>query len=574
MTDCLTFHYDVERTGAGDGAAGFAVWHRYLQVSLGSAVRGAALTLTGWNFQTGPHAGETHDVVIVATSANQVLAYAESQLRLGSSTPLWSTSLGTPVTRAGSNIPPPIGICSTPVLDPVNARLFVMAYVDIGGGASSYVANVLDLDTGAVIESAALSDPGAAGRPTFDPNAQDQRGALNLVNGRVYATFADFLAYDAGTYYGWVVSINAGNVADQWFFPVMTNLMGGGIWGPGGTVAAPDGTLYVATGNATNDDAAYWSSIPAGQGPGDKGDYFMAVVKLGVQYVGYRGHLAVLDWYQPTNIQPLNDADLDFGSSSVIALPTIAGRDLLVIAAKAGVYLLDRQNLGHLGNELWFDKVFGGESHSAPAYYHTPAGDDYVYLTGEGLPGLACYKVVPSAVPPMQVVWQANLPFNDSPGSPTVAVYGTSALVWVADAGDPGPLNGLKAFNALDGTLVFDSLAVAADDLGPVPHYPPVTCAGSSVFVGTASGFACYGTFFRKYKELKREIKEIKEHKPEFDFKNIIEIPKLKDAEGDPNPGDVIGDPWQALGVIAQAVDAIAEQLASMRAFIRPEERP
>src|SRR5579871_2838630 len=49
---CLTFHYDVGRSGTGPGAAGG--WHRYNQVDnlgragTGSAVRGAPLYLPGW----------------------------------------------------------------------------------------------------------------------------------------------------------------------------------------------------------------------------------------------------------------------------------------------------------------------------------------------------------------------------------------------------------------------------------------------------------------------------------------------------------------------------------------------
>jgi len=590
MSDYLTFHNDIQRTGAGDGAPAGSSWHRYAMVSLGSAVRGAPLYLNAWLFQEGPHAGQTHNLVIIATSDNHVNAYAEDQLRSGSTASLWSTNLGPPVTRSGSNIPPPIGICSTPVLDPVNARMFVFSYQDAGGGASLYKAVALDLDTGTVIQSATLQDPGAAGRPTFDGTAQDQRGGLNLVNGRLYATFADFLGYDAGNYHGWVVGLNANNLNDQWYFSVTKSVLGGGCWGPGGVAAAPDGTLYVATGNATTADTAYWAGVPAGHSPGEQGDWFMAVVKLGVQYNGYRGHLSALDWYQPTNAKALNDGDLDFGSSSPVVLPTIGGRDMIVLPAKQAIYLLDRNNLGHWGGELWSAHVFGGESHSAPAYYQTPAGDHYVFISGHALPGLICYKVVSGGAPILQEVWRANIDFRNAPGSPAVGRYGSFALVWVADGGEteapnaPGSQNGLRAYNALDGTLVFSSTSVATDDLGSTAHYPLVSCAGNNVFVGTNDGFKCYGgTRHKWWKDLKPEIKEIKEKdlklewkeniKSEADVKQLWEGPKLKDAEGDPGQR-FGGDPWEALGKIAERLDAIEERLATGRAFIRPEERP
>jgi len=558
MANCFTFHYDTERNGAGDGAPAIATWHRYLSVSLGSAVRGAPLCVGAWKFLWGPHAGETHNLVIVATSDNRVLAYGEDQLRLGSTAPLWSTNLGTPVTQAGgnppsghpeSNIPYPLGICSTPVLDPSNARMLVVSYQDVGNGNNTYKLFALDLNTGTTIQSATLQDPGATGRPTFDPNLQDQRGGLNLVNGRLSACFADFYAYDYGNYHGWVVSINANNLNDQWFFSVTKTLLGGGCWGPGGVVGAADGTLYVATGNATNDDSSYWSAIPAGHSPGEQGDWFMAVLRLGVQFVGFQGQLVALDWFQPTNIQSLNDNDLDFGSSSPIVLPAINGVETLVLPAKHDIYLLDRNNLKHLGNELWSAHVFAGESHSAPAHYVTPAGDHYVYISGHSLPGLICYQVIPGANPPMQEIWRANIDFRNAPGSPTVGVYGNFALVWVADGGEtedppnaPGGQAGLLAYNAMDGTLVFSSSSVASDALGTTAHYPAVTCAGSSVFVGTRDGFACYGATWHKWwKDLKPEIKELKEKdlkdhmkieikenlKAEVDVKQLWEGPKL-----------------------------------------------
>jgi hypothetical protein len=196
MSDCQTFHYDAGRLGQGDGAAVGSSWHKKIAVSLGSAVRGAPLYLQGWILQEGPHAGETHNMIYVATSDNHVNAYAEDQLIAGISTPLWTVYLGSAVTRTGSNVPPPLGVCSSPVLDPANYRMFVCSYQDAGAGVSEYRMYALDLDTGTTIQSATLTDPGSSGRPTFDASQQDQRGGLNLVNGRVYATFAAFFGYD------------------------------------------------------------------------------------------------------------------------------------------------------------------------------------------------------------------------------------------------------------------------------------------------------------------------------------------------------------------------------------------
>src|SRR5260370_21236520 len=182
MSDCQTFHYDQGRLGQGDGASVGSSWHKKIAVTLGSAVRGAPLYLQGWVIQEGPHAGETHNMVYVATSDNHVNAYAEDQLIAGNTTPLWTVYLGPAVTRTGSNIPPPLGVCGTPVLDPGNFRMFVCTYQDAGGGVSIYKFYALDLDTGATVQSATLSDPGSAGGPPVYAGHQGQRRGVDFFN--------------------------------------------------------------------------------------------------------------------------------------------------------------------------------------------------------------------------------------------------------------------------------------------------------------------------------------------------------------------------------------------------------
>jgi hypothetical protein len=499
-SSCTTYHYDIARLGCGDGAPAGAPWHRFLSVNLGAAVRGAALHLRARHFRHGPHAGKRHDVLYVASSDNHVYAFLEHELHAGSTTALWCAFLGNPVTRSGSNIPPPLGVCSTPVLDPDNDRMFVLSYQDIAG-TGTYLMFSLDLDTGATIHQVRLHDPGAAGRPTFDGNTVDQRGALNLVDGQIVATFADFLGYDAGPYHGWVVSCYASNLHHQLYLSVTTNVLGGGCWGPGGAAAA-DGSLYVGTGNATTADAAYWAALPPGTHPGDRGDFFEAVVRIGLSH----HKLEVLDWYQPTNAKEQNDADLDFGSSSPLVVPEIDGRKLVVISAKFGIYLLDRDNMGHWGGELWKLEgnigtgkgFFPEESHSAPAYMRTPAGEHMLYFVGGGMPGLIAFKVVTGPPVALQEVWRATgggINCGNTHGSPAIGRFHAHpfALVWIVDCDEAVPTALLRAFNAMDGSEVFNSGVTPSDDLGPVPHYPPITCAGTSVYVGTADGFACYG---------------------------------------------------------------------------------
>lgn len=607
--DCLTYHYDIGRLGAGPSSPVGPYWFKYCAVNLGSAVRGAPLVVSNWTFQNGPNAGQKHNLVVVATSDNRVLAYSGARLRANNAAPLWTRNLGAPVNVPGSNIPNPIGVCSTPVLDPANRRMFVMAAeADAGaGGQAQYRIYALDLDTGNVLQSALLHDLGAPGRPTFDGHLLDQRAAINMVNGRVYAGFAAYLAYDLGNYHGWVVGCNANNLSDQWFFPMTRStspdgsvVYGGGIWGPGGVAAAPDGTLYVGTGNGIMWPAnatpalvdqhqnTYFGALPA-SGPGGRGDYFIAVLKLGITWSGWNGSLTPLGWYHPPDIKQQNRADLDFGSSSPLILPDIAGMQLLVIAPKAGIYLLNRANMTALWSHEW---VFTGESHSAPAYYLTPSGDHYVYFVGQGQPGLICYRVdATGTTASLNEVWRANIDAGDAHGSPTVGTYGSGAAVWIVQWQDAGP-GILRAYDALSGIEHYNSTTSAADTLGNVPHFAPITVGGANVYVGNDAGFACYGPpIVKRPKELKPEIKELKpelkEFKPEHKElkfepkelkelvpeKHLLEPPKFKDIVEGPGVFQPQGDPYSIIRTLAGRIDELEHTLAQ-QPFIRQEERP
>lgn len=617
MITSVTYHGDPGRSADETGRAPGGTWHKAYQVSLpapaapagwpgpkpswwpdgwGSrlwapaAVRGAPLYLGGWTFTTGPHAGETKDVIIVASSNNVVYAYADGPT---SATQLWSRSLGTPMSRATSNIDAPVGVASTPVLDPDNARMYVMAMVDDGTGTGHYVINSLDLDSGTVIQSATLADSGGPGRPTFNGDVQDQRGALNLTSGLVFATFAAYAAYDYGPYNGWVVGCDADNLLRQAFLPLTHTVHGGGSWGPGGAALGADGALYAATGNPT-DVTATGGSIPPSYwttDPGLIGDFADAVVKVQIGGTPGVATLTVVDWFFPADIQAEDAGDLDLGCSSVLPLPRIGGRDMAVICGKEGVvFMLDRNNLGHVGGQLSPQPPtasFNNESKCAPAYLHTSTAD-LVYVSASGAPGLIAFRVTGTS---LSEAWRAmvngsELSLGDGPGSPVVGVNPANpdqALVWIADCNTQGTPGRLYAFDAVYGTLVFDSGTSGANAPGDLAHFPGTTCAGNTVLLGTWYGFACYrNPSLKRFKELKLEKWEHKDKLEKWEskreiwehgVKNEFEVPKLKDAEGY-NPNEPIGDPWELLQALAARVDDIETRLAEGRAFIRPEERP
>src|SRR4029078_3429814 len=87
-----------------------------------------------------------------------------------------------------------------------------------------------------------VSDPDET---PFNTPAQNQRGALSLLNGILYVPYGGH-AGDCGSYRGWVVAIHAANPTKigAW----VTGGVGGGIWCPGGMPS--DGTgVFASTGN-------------------------------------------------------------------------------------------------------------------------------------------------------------------------------------------------------------------------------------------------------------------------------------------------------------------------------------
>jgi hypothetical protein len=543
MTDVLTFHNDLARTGIEYGGPSGGWKKRYdvqipgrappadLGLEYGSAplwypsaVRGAPLFLKSWTIEEGPRHGHVVDMVVVSTSDGEVLAYNHAASQPGVPPPLlWKQSLGPSryqiATPAGSNRPPvsniprPVGITSTPVIDKGCRRLFVVACHQEPSGGASYSIYALEVDTGKILQSAKLVDPGAPGHITFDGHGLDQRGGLNLIAGRIYVVFSDLYAFDledlphpSG---GWIVSCKANDLTDQRYFSATRTVDGGGIWAPGGVSADASNRLYAATGTGLSGvDDAYWAGLTPSQHPGDLGDFFMSVVQL-----VYDGDQLQLDgWYQPGptggtghDIKWIQTNDADLGSCSVLVLPTIGGRNFVITSGKDGdAYLLDADNkLGHYDGHVDRVTIFSGEGMSAPALWQRKKGDHIVFLSGR--PSLAALKIAP---PPPGGHWITPLYasgfFSDIrfvtgnwAGSPVVAPDAggaDNAHVWVAEPrSDTATGDGaVYAISAATGQVVFDSTKSPANSAGPMPHFPAVTAVGNFVFAANNRGFVCY----------------------------------------------------------------------------------
>ena len=264
------------------------------------------------------------DRVIAATENDTVYS-----LDAASGAVEWSARVGAPV--PGSALPcgniDPSGITGTPVIDPADDEVWVVAFVE--PGLHQLVG--INLPDGRVRSRQTIDLPGV------DELAEQQRSALTVEGGNVYVPFGGLFG-DCGNYRGFVVGIPTSGSGAQSTFAVPTSRQGA-IWAPAGAVVDGSGTLFVATGNG------------ASTSNHDDGDSVIALSPT----------LQVQGTFSPSNWAQLNADDLDLGSVS----PTLADGDLFQIGKQGVGYLLDPANLGGIGGQLYSARVcaaqaFGG----------------------------------------------------------------------------------------------------------------------------------------------------------------------------------------------------------------------
>jgi outer membrane protein assembly factor BamB len=382
---------------------------------------------------------------------------------------VWKRSLGIPVPQASlpcGNIDP-LGVTGTPVIDPASRAVYLDAAVRTGDPASlHHLLFGLSLGDGSVLPgwpvdvAAALAAKGLR----FTAPEQNQRGALTLMDGRVFVPYGGHFG-DCGNYHGWVIGVRLQDPKDlvSW----STRGRGGGIWAPGG-ISSDGRSLFVATGNTIR--VQEW-------GDGE------AVIRLSPD-LGIASRRK--DFFTPRDWRALDDTDADLGGSNTLPLdlPTRNGATPFILAlGKDGkAYLLDRKNLGGLGGSVVAEMVSPAPIRTAPAMFRSASG---VFVAFQG-PGLRCprqspdnnltvLKLTAEPAPRIDTAWCGSV---DGDGSAIVTTTDgrSNPIVWILGAeGD----DRLHAFRGDTGAV----LSTTAPKLPGLRHFATILGAGDRLYV-------------------------------------------------------------------------------------------
>jgi len=500
QTDVLTYHNDANRTGWNSTETVLtplsvccSSFGLIASVKLDDQVDTQPLVVTNQYIE-----GQgVHTVVYVATEGNTV--YAIDAL---SGAILKTVNLGAPVpTPLGcTNNGPNVGINGTPTIDAYAQTIYLVAYTLVNR-VPTYQLHALDLSTlkdksGSpknITASHTLADGSAY---NFNATVQRQRPALLQANGNIYAGFGSFCDFSASKSRGWVLGWNqaslnplAANELTDRKNTAPTPAFLSSIWMSGyGLAADSSGEIFFVTGNSD-----------------PKGNTYDGTTNIQESVVRMEGDLVkVKDLFTPSNVFPLDQGDIDYGSGGVMVLPDQPGPvpHLAVAAGKDGrMFILNRDNMGKFHNPDIPKNVGIDGCWCGPTYYVGSDGVGRVVSSGGW--NMKIWKVNTAASPALQYESSSRGVFAGSqdPGFFTSASSnGTkqnTALIWVVER--PSGSDHHIILDAIDGT--YRSLGQPVGWSGVAGTWPYTlgnanivpTVANGHVYVASYKQLAIFG---------------------------------------------------------------------------------
>jgi len=393
-------------------------------------------------------------------------------------------------------IVPDIGITGTPVINPATNTIYLVTRTkNIAGTQFFQRLHALDIATGAekfggpVDISASVSGTGAgsiAGKINFDPQYQNQQSALLLTNDATgnHVVIAWGSHCNAGNTHGWLMSYNAGTLAQEAVFNTTPNGTGGGITMSGGGPAADaSGNIYFATESGDFD---------ATSAPPTNTEYSQSIVEVGPPAAGT---FPIVSYFTPKDEATLGTGK-EQGSGGVTLLPNVGGNKWAIQAGKnENIFLMNQGNLGGFNagsNNVAQDLPFLGGGIGGPFYATPTYWNNYTYF------GAAYYNLVQFSVagtgPNYLSSFQSTLQSFQYPGIQTaVSANGTSeGILWTLETEAFCTANSSGCsqvyLHAYDATGVFTedwNSAPAADSAGNAVQFTVPTIANGKVYVGT-----------------------------------------------------------------------------------------
>ncbi len=414
--------------------------------------------------------GGKPDLVIAVTEQNHIKA-----VNAANGMQVYDQTLGMTVPqsqlaslRANCGNINPLGITGTPIIDAATRTIYLDTMTAMtAGGTAQHMVFALDADLGVKRDGwpVDLNATAKSGNLTFSSLAQNQRGALALLDGKVFVPFGGHIG-DCGNYHGWVVGISTTNPTQvsAW----ATRAIAGGIWAPAGI--AVDGTsLVFATGNTQATTNSF--TVPTNWAWQDGETIFKLPSSLAFSNNAN-------DYFVPQNYRDLDNGDTDIGGTAPIIV-TAGGTKLVVQLGKdRKAYVRPMSALGGLQTAATGTQVAGSAVITAAAGYTTSSGTFVVFKdSGTRCPagqsgGLTAIKV--TAAGAASVAWCGGPTTSGAPAVSVTDAQGSNAVVWIV-----GTDNKLYGVDGETGTSILAGTAA----MSAVAKFQTPIVANGRVFV-------------------------------------------------------------------------------------------